>query len=52
MSDTPRKQLRLSLAPDMAQQFSAAKAAAEKAAGIVITDAQYALNLIRRGLES
>ena len=52
MSDMPRKQIRLSLAPDKAQQFSAAKAAAEQASGVTITDAHYALNLIRRGLES
>jgi len=45
-----RKQLRLSLLPDFAAVFDAAKKEAEKASGITFSDTQFALALIRKGL--
>jgi hypothetical protein len=50
MSDAPRKQLRLSLPPDFAAIFHAAKQEAEKASGVALSDTQFALALIRKGL--
>jgi hypothetical protein len=50
MSDTPRKQLRLSFPLDLTNAFDEAKQNAEKASGVPLNDTQFALALIRKGL--
>jgi hypothetical protein len=45
-----RKQLRISLPPTLLALFDAAKRDAEKASGVNLTDTQFALAMIRKGL--
>lgn len=46
-----RVQFRLSLSPSMGKAFDTAKQQAESAANLELTDAAFALNLLRRALE-
>lgn len=51
MSDAPRKQVRLSFPPHIARAIDEGKAAAEKASGVKLTDAQYLLSLLESEVE-
>lgn len=46
-----RKHIRIALTPDDEAAFQAAKAAAEAATGIAMSDAMYALSVIRHALK-